>query len=162
MTRAAAKRFLVCSVVCCLMCAVVLTTELNKLGSVLPSGRTSPSCKIHTIVHRIVIPQCTVKTVLSKACRGQCTSYTQYSTVINDIERVCNCCQPRGRRLGRILLRCRNPKTYNPETRVVSVFIPNGCMCRPCSVSIDNVPDVVDPLETIENPSMDFWFMHQK
>ena len=160
MTGVAAKRSFVCGFVCCLICSVLSEgkTEVN-----LPTGIVVPSCRRHWIVHRIDLAHCTQQRILSRACKGQCESYTQYSTDTNDIERVCSCCQPHGRKLRRIRMRCRNPKTFMPEVHFVQVYIPNSCMCRPCSVSIDNVPDVVNPLEAVsDNPAMDFLLLRHK
>ena len=160
MTGAWAKKSLfACGIVCCLLCAVIGgSTKVD-----LSTGKVSPSCKVHWIVHRIELPNCARKRMLSLACKGQCESYTQYSTVTNDIERVCSCCQPHGRKLRRIRMRCRNPKTFRPEVRFLQVYIPNNCMCRPCSVSIDDVPDMVNPLEVAsENPPIEFLLLHNK
>lgn len=148
-------------VLCCFLCSLCFyaMSDCVEPDATLPSSIFEPTCRLHWIVHRVDIPNCTQKRLLSLACKGECESYTQYSTDTNDIERVCSCCQPQGRQLRRIRLRCRNPRTYRAEMRMVQVYLPNGCMCRPCSVSVDNVPDVVDPLQVIDDgpPSMDIF-----
>ena len=145
----------------------------NLVADTLAPGRRL--CRLHRVVHVIQHQGCRPKRLLSVACRGYCESYTQYSSDLMGLERFCSCCQANGKITRRLRMTCRADATdfqHSASTggvpaasqqqrrahvtgyvqRIMQITIPSNCMCRPCSGSGSDVPDILNPLDGTQFP----------
>ena len=109
-------------------------------------------CGMHRIQIRIRYKNCVPVKVRARACNGACESYTKVSTTYPwDLEQSCNCCQYAGRKLKRFGMKCPDRTNKRKFKLVVmSVMLPRGCRCRPCST----IPNAVKaPERTMFNTS---------
>ena len=109
-------------------------------------------CKMHAVLLRIRHKNCMPIKLRARACNGACTSYTKVSTGYPwKLEQSCNCCQYAGRKRKRFGMKCphgRDKRNY--RVVVMSVTLPRGCRCRPCSTEPNAI---VAPETTMFNTS---------
>ena len=119
------------------------------------SGIQSPfnlNCDMHFVQLRVRHKNCVPIKLRARACSGACSSYTKVSTSQPwQLEQTCNCCQYAGRKRKLFGIRCPHKRGKRGfRVIVMSVLLPRGCRCRPCSTEPNAI---VAPEATMFNKS---------